>query len=719
MGNSFTLSGRLEALLSSKKNQTEKKYAKFGRTQDMDDRGNLVAPDSFIFTPVPNHESSGFFGPYACGMNYKKLLHEHPVTIDENAGLLGSWMVMLLEYKKPLWNPDINYEHLHKEQKLYDIVHGIGGVHHFLPDYSLGLKLGFKGIKQKIKKYEKDGDSSKIEFYKGLNECVEGIFEYIKRHIQKARQVAADIKDIDKADNLLMLAEMNEELLKRPAKTFHEAVQWMAWYLVCGNMYNGGASAVGDIDRILKPYYDNDIEKGILTKEQAIFYICNFLIIDNAYCQIGGCDEFGKDNTNELSHVVLEAVHKMKIPASVCVRVHENIDKEFFRKAVKYLLEDRTGSPNFVSDKAMVEGFIKNGYSKELAVSRVKCGCHWCAIPGKEYTLNDIVKINFVAVFDAAYKQMMEEQNKKASVNLLWQLFTKHLERAVAVTAQGMDFQIEHMHEVFPELLMDLLCHGPIEKGLDASNGGLEYINLCVDGAGLAVVADSLAALKERIEDKSQLNWQQIHDAIINNYEGYQEIFLMMKNSSHYGYGGTTADRFAVKIVNEFVKIVKKSPTPNGHNMIPGLFSWANTIPMGKAVGATANGRLAYTPISHGANPLPGFKDSGALTAMAKAVASVQCGYGNTVPIQLEINPITIKGENGINNMMNFISVYLNKMGGTLMNINILDKEKILDAHSNPSKYPDLIVRVTGFCAYFALLSEDFRKLVVDRIINE
>ena len=314
---------------------------------------------------------------------------------------------------------------------------------------------------------------------------------------------------------------------------------------------------------------------------------------------------------------------------------------------------------------------------------------------------------------------MMDEQKEKASVKILWQLLTKHLDRAVTVTAQGMDFQIEHMHEVFPELLMDLLCHGPIEKGLDASNGGLEYINLCVDGAGLAVVADSFAALKERIEDKSQLNWQQIHDAIINNYEGYQEIFLMMKNSSHYGYGGTTADQFAVKTVNELVKIVKKSPTPNGHNMIPGLFSWANTIPMGKAVGATANGRLAYTPISHGANPLPGFKDSGALTAMAKAVASVQCGYGNTVPIQLEINPITIKGENGINNMMNFISVYLNKMGGTLMNINILDKEKILDAHSNPSKYPDLIVRVTGFCAYFALLSEDFRKLVVDRIINE
>jgi len=68
---------------------------------DMDDRGNLVVPDDFVFKPILNHISGGFFGPYACGINYRKLLHEHPVTIDENAGLLGSWMVMLIDYKKP------------------------------------------------------------------------------------------------------------------------------------------------------------------------------------------------------------------------------------------------------------------------------------------------------------------------------------------------------------------------------------------------------------------------------------------------------------------------------------------------------------------------------------------------------------------------------------------------------------------------------------------
>ena len=76
----------------------------------------------------------------------------------------------------------------------------------------------------------------------------------------------------------------------------------------------------------------------------------------------------------------------------------------------------------------------------------------------------------------------------------LWRRFTNHLRRAVAVIAEGIDFHLEHMDEVFPELMLDLLCHGTIERGLDASPGGVEYYNLCVDGAALATVADSFAA---------------------------------------------------------------------------------------------------------------------------------------------------------------------------------------------------------------------------------
>jgi formate C-acetyltransferase len=138
---------------------------------------------------------------------------------------------------------------------------------------------------------------------------------------------------------------------------------------------------------------------------------------------------------------------------------------------------------------------------------------------------------------------------------------------------------------------------------------------------------------------------------------------------------------------------------------------------MGKAVGATPNGRKAHAPINHGANPHPGFSKSDSPTALANAVVSVQCGYGNTAPLQLELDPGFGEDDEGIDMVVSFIGNFLAE-GGTLLNINILNKEKILKAHEDPSLYPDLIVRVTGFSAYFASLSKEFRQLVVDRIVE-
>ncbi|UKI32434.1 MAG: hypothetical protein L6W00_02250 [Lentisphaeria bacterium] len=158
--------------------------------------------------------------------------------------------------------------------------------------------------------------------------------------------------------------------------------------------------------------------------------------------------------------------------------------------------------------------------------------------------------------------------------------------------------------------------------------------------------------------------------------------------------------------------------TPAGYRMIPGWFSWADTVRFGKSVGATPNGRRAHTPISHGANPNPGFRKDNALTAMARAIAAVQPGYGNTAPWQLELDIGYAKTGQAVENLMALMEAHF-ELGGTLININIVDAEKILAAHANPELYPDLIVRVTGFSAYFTSLSKEFRQLVVDRLIRE
>lgn len=718
MSENLTYNERLEMLREAKFRQTQEKIEKFGRTMDVDDRGNTVEPEGFHFEPVPNHDCGGFFGPRASGENFRSLVEAHPVYIDPASSLAGGWITMLLNYRNPLWNPDFDYSHLHEEQKKYGLIHGIGAVHHFLPDLGIGLKSGWKEILDKIRLNRESIGSYHMDFYDGLEQCVLAIQDFIQRHADAAQEASEKEERPELKENLEAMAGINRKLVNEPPSTFLEALQWITWYMLASNMYNGGGAAIGAIDELLKPYYDKDVSDGILDDEEAIFHLACLMVKENIYCQIGGTDKDGNDRSNKISFLVLEALYRLKIPNSTCLRVHEGLNPELLYKAVKILFEDRKGTPNFLGDKATVEGFMKNGYPRELAATRYKVGCHWCCIPGREYTLNDCIEINFVAVFDVAFKEMMSENSANPSTAELWLRFEKHLKRAVEVIAEGMDFHLEHMHQVFPELLIDLLCYGPIEKGLDATHGGVEFYNMCIDGAGLAVVADSFGALEQRIEKEGHISWQELADYLAADFKDAENIRLMLSNTPRYGSGGSRADKYAVRISKTFTRLVKERPTPKGRNMIPGLFSWANTIPLGKSLGATPNGRHAFAPISHGANPIPGFKEGGALTAMATAIASVQCAYGNTAPIQLEIDPILANNEEGIEKIISFIKAYCNDMGGTLMNINILDKEKILDAHKDPSRYPDLIVRVTGFSAYFATLSEKFRQLVVDRIIE-
>ncbi|HDN62900.1 MAG TPA: formate acetyltransferase, partial [Candidatus Bathyarchaeota archaeon] len=464
------------------------------------------------------------------------------------------------------------------------------------------------------------------------------------------------------------------------------------------------------------PFYERDIAAGILTDEEAIFHLACLLLNDTQYFQLGGPDASGKDVTNRLSFLVLEAAHRLKTPVNIGIFVHKGLDPKLLRRGIEILFEDKKGSPKFLGGDSIIEGFVKNGYPVELARERAYSGCHWFAIPGREYTLNDCVKINFAKVFEVAFWELMEDREVEPSVEELWRRFEKHLRKAIDVVREGLDFHMEHMHEVFPELVLDLLCYGPIEKGLDASNGGVEYYNLCIDGAGIGTVADSFAAIEQRVEKEKRLTWQQLAEHLKNDFKDAEEVRLMLRNIPRYGSGGTRADEWAVRIAQTFTRLVKEKPTRRGYNLIPGLFSWASMISMGKTVGATPNGRHAGEPISQGANPEPGF--GGSPTSLAVAVASVQCGYGNTVALQLDMEPILAKGENGIEKIEALIIGHF-KMGGTMINMNVIDKDKILEAHEDPSKYPDLIVRVTGFSAYFASLSKDLRQIVVDRILSE
>jgi|GEM_PF-51888 len=769
----FTFDARYEALRTTKLAHTAEKWQVIG-AMNHDDWGLILPPpaerevvqalsgsgvliNDVRLKDIPierNHPSGGFFGPLAVGRSFRALLERHPVTIDPAASLAGAIMTNFMSYRKPHWNPDVSFAHLEPDLRKYQIGSGIGATQHFCPDLAIGLELGFGGLLEKIAYYREINAPRGGDFYQGLADTVIGMQDWIGRHAEAARRMAQDEPDGAVRRNLEEIAALNARLVSEPPATFREACQWMLWYLITARMYNG-SGATGRLDALLRPYYERDKAAGILTDDEAAFHIACLLLRETGYIQLGGPDAAGADVTNPVSYLILEAAHRIKIPANLGVCVGEATDPGLLRRGIEIMFADRLGVPKFLGVDRTVEGFARNGYPLELSRQRAYSGCHWLALPGTEYTMNDLVKINLAAVFEVAFKEMMADTVEprpelvegpmlpsagsgrvepgpelvegprppsagSGGVAELWARFAEHLRRAVAVTAQGIDFHLAHMGEVFPELVLDLLCHGTIERGLDASAGGVDYYNLCVDASALATVADSFAACEHWIERQHRMTWPQLAGYLASDWAGPdgERARLLMKRGPRYGHGGTLADEYAVRIARLFTDLVKEKPTPAGFNMIPGLFSWASMIAMGKEIGATPNGRRAGDPISHGPNPDPGFRKDGAPTALAVAVAAVQPGYGNTGPLQLDMDPGLGKDAAGIATVTALIRSHF-ALGGTQINLNVLDKAQILEAHKDPNKYPDLVVRVTGFSAYFASLAPEFRQLVVDRIVAE
>ena len=709
---------RIQRLHEIKLRQTREKLDRRGPV-DGDDHGSIMPPQDFVWHFKPNHPNGSFYGARAWAENFRSLMDVHPVYVEPADAFVGRWMFCLWPMRPEWWHPDFESPELREQHKRYGIIAGIGGPHHFCPDYAIGLALGWGGLLEKVRHFGTLHSPGKAEFYQALEDVILGVQTWIRRTTAATREKEEQESDPVLRANLRAMAKVNEWIVERPPRTLREACQWIAWFNMVSRTWNGDGAGCR-LDVVLRPYFERDLADGRIDEETAIFYLSCLLLNDAHYYQIGGPDADGRDVTSRLSFLILEAAHRMAIPCNLTVRVHDGLDQDLFLQSVRYLFEDRNAWPRYMGDKGMNNGFVRNGYPMELARQRIAVGCHWAAIPGREYTLNDVVKINIARVFEVAFRDMLDGPAEKRCIAELQRLFEEHLRRAVLCTARGIDLHLEHQWEVAPELMIDLLCHGPVEKGLDASHGGVEFYNMCVDGAGLATVADSFAALEQRIEREGVLTWDEIGQHIRGNFSGPdgERVRLMMKAGERYGQGSGLGEEWALRITRSFTQTVKAGPTPAGYNMIPGWFSWADTIKLGRPMGATPNGRRAAEPISTGANPDPGFRRDGAPTAMARSIAAVQPGYGNTAPMQLELSPGLSREQGGIEKIASLIKTHFD-LGGTLFNINILDGNTLRAAHKDPTKYPDLVVRVTGFTAYFASLSPEYRQLVLNRMIEE
>ena len=728
---------RIERLHNKKLSQTAEKLEYEGYL-DEDDYGRIVP--TFEWHIIPNNEDGNFYGASGWSENFFDLMEKHDTFIDDDDAFTGRWMYFMSKMRPYKYNPKLISPQLKEDLDFYKIDSGIGFDAHFCPDYSILLDLGLGGLLDKISYYKKINSQNSnfdFEFYDAHTKVIKAIQIWIKHHIEKIDKMLLEENDKKKRKDLLEKKEVNSNILNDKPKTLREAMQLILWFHLASRTFNRDGAG-GQLDSLLNPYYLKDIEKGIIDRDTAVYYMSCFLINDPIYWQIGGDDKNGNNITNEMSFIILDAAELANVSFNITIRVNKNDNKKLFNRGVELLVKYKHAWPRFSSDESLVSGFMNLGNSKELAINRIAVGCNWMSLPGLEYTLNDLYKVNFAKVFEIAWKEMMDicgfpglkgdigtykpvvkgsilTKKDNPSTKLLYAIFLKHLKKATCITAEAMRFHLKIQNENETELLLNLLSHGPIEKGLDISNGGAKYYNLAIDGAALGTVADCFVGLEQRIEKEKRLTWSDMNSLLRTNWDCDEKDYYitMMRTSNHYG-DSETGNYWGVRISKDFSKFVLEE-RDDKLTFIPGLFSWAKPHIFGRDVGATPNGRRFGEPITHGANPSIKYMKNPNCLDVGSAIASVQPPYGNTAPFQLEYDPFLKKGE-PVELLKSIILAHFD-MGGTLINVNIFDKDVILDANKNPAKYPDLIVRVTGFTAYFCMLTPEFRQQVVDRIL--
>ncbi|MBN2047824.1 MAG: pyruvate formate lyase family protein, partial [Anaerolineaceae bacterium] len=481
---------------------------------DVDDHGNIPWEEPIPFERVSNHPDGGSYGIRCVGENFRRWLEVHPVYINPNSALAGAWVSFVPGMGG--WAPEDRPTHLYPLHEKYGITSsGIGAANHLGPDMRIGLELGWGGILERIRHYREFNQPTATDFYDGEEALVLGIQTWIRNHVELAREMAADTADAFQRENLLAIAEMNEWLVDHPPRTLREACQFLAWFQSVDRMWGAGG-ALGQLDELLRPYYEADTAAGIITDEEVIWCVASLFINDTHYSQLGGPAPDGHDLTSRMSFLILEAVHQLRIPINLAVRVHDQLDPALLRTALEYHLQDGTGV-SFSLSGGLDEGFAKNGFPIGLARMRAKVGCNWTALPGVEYSLQDVTRQSLITPLLLALDELVADDDTPNTMDALWERYLRHLHISVNLMKEGFDWHMAHHAKNRPEIVLNLFCHGPVERGLDVAEGGVDLVNIAVDGVGLAVVADSFAAIEQRVVDEGRLSWEELAAHLKNN----------------------------------------------------------------------------------------------------------------------------------------------------------------------------------------------------------
>jgi len=637
----------------------------------------------------------------------------------------------------------------------------MSGDGHIIPNHELVLKIGFGGIVDIARNNLKNSNNTKEQndFYKASVIAMEGALRYCKRLGKCAAEDADREKDDTRRAELQELSVMMSDFMEYGARSFHEAVQ--AVYMIHLLMMiesNGHSFSFGRFDQFTFPYYYNDLQNGVITKEKALELITHFFIMTNSLNKvrpwghtqysggyplysaltIGGMKSDGTDGTNDLSYLCLEAMSLSRLPEpNLCVRFWEQTPHEFILDCAR-LIRKGFGMPSVFCDEVCIPALMTLDIDLETARDYASMGCVEIAIPGKwGHRATGMTYINFGKVFEIVFNNGIDPatgiivskvNNGKRSTAVyknydeLWQAWkdtlSYYFDLAVdcdLVCDRSLKY---HDADAFASSMVDS-C---LERGKTLKNGGAMYDYVSQSNIGMSVVGDSLAAVKKLVFEDRVISMSKLRSALKNNFSDKDgaRIRQLCRNAPKFGNDNDYVDKIVADVFESYLELLSKHKTdrygqgPVGCGYTMSTSNITSYVPNGFDVGATPDGRLAGKPLNEGASPCLGADTEGP-TAVINSVSKLpndKVAGGQL--LNMRFSPGTLAGDDNLEKFACFIET------GRLKKIfhnqfNIIDSDTLKRAKENPDEYRDLMVRVAGYCALFSTLMPEAQDAIIDR----
>ncbi len=607
------------------------------------------------------------------------------------------------------------------------IITEAGGIAHFVPDYPDLITRGTDGLRAQINKVrarQNLGQDERNQLDANLI-AIDAFEAFCDRYKHLAQELGrTDIVDV------------LQQVPRRPAKNLREALQmiWLFQMVIQIESLDQGIS-LGRLDQYLYPLYCEEVSRGTFDADAFRDIFCTFCLklseviplfserltemfaglpIGQALT-LGGVDQDGKDASNALTFLLLDVIDQFKTRQPNWHARLSGESNDVYVSRVFEVIGRGGGSPAVYNDDVIMPALGQRFDAKDLLWDYATVGCVELAIAGRSYTSSDAALFNFARILET----VLNKKNIKTirSFPELMEALEGELSTEIAALKQGLD-AIEISNRVnHPVPFSSLTVKGCIEQARDLSAGGARFNASGIQAVGLADLANSLAAIETLVFERREMSLHALARACRQNFVKNPKLKAKLTGFDKFGNDKARVDLIARQLMALFDRVVSKNTNTRGGRWMAGVFSMTCHRSMGRQMGALPSGRCAGEPLADGIAPTDGSDHLGP-TASLNSVAKLNPAHTpNGINLNLKFDANTVNGHAGATLLKGLVKGYF-KQGGMQVQINVLDPKVLLDAQKSPEKHRNLLVRISGYSAYFVDLTPELQDEIIARTLQ-